>query len=188
MRSSISAVASAIVILMCSFVVVPQKSINHGGKIETKYDGFALETVMKLRRMKVSCDGFKDNFKEGCASIEVALHCPGTQVSHVGKVTLQLVFETADWHQSHAPNQRDLSILVDSETIRLGRMSLMVSEASEWGEKKVETLAATIPYDVFKKVVASQSVEIKVGPSTVSLRDKNLLALRDLDSRIIATK
>jgi hypothetical protein len=60
-----------------------------------------LETIMKLRKMKVSCDGSKDNFKEACVSIELGLHCPGTQVSHVGSVSLQLIFETADWNHAH---------------------------------------------------------------------------------------
>ena len=50
-----------------------QKPINHGGKIETKYDGFNYETVMRLRKMKVNCDGFKDKFKDACVSIEVSV-------------------------------------------------------------------------------------------------------------------
>jgi hypothetical protein len=31
-------------------------------------------------------------------------------VSYVGRVTLQLIFETKSWNQSHGPNQRELSI------------------------------------------------------------------------------
>ncbi|HEX7174759.1 MAG TPA: hypothetical protein VF240_05705, partial [Pyrinomonadaceae bacterium] len=37
--------------------------IKHGGKIEMKYDGFNLETVVALRKMQVTCGsgkGFKD--------------------------------------------------------------------------------------------------------------------------------
>jgi len=59
----------------------PQTPVKHGGKIETRYDGFNYETVMRLRKMKVNCDGFKDKFKDACVSIEVMLHCPGTQVN-----------------------------------------------------------------------------------------------------------
>jgi len=186
MRQFVSLLACGFVILFHSLVVLPQKPINHGGKIETKYDGFALETVMRLRKMKVSCDGSKDNFKEACVSIEVALHCPGTQVSHVGSVSVQLVFETADWNHAHGPNQRELSLVVDAETFRLGKMRLLPS-TSEWSEKMVETLEATISYDLFKKMIASQSVEMQVGPSTVALRDKNMLALRDLDNRVVVS-
>lgn len=188
MRKAFTIIACVAIVLVNSAIALPQKPINHGGKIETRYDGFTFETIMKLRKMKVSCDGFKDNFKEGCVSIEVALHCPGTQVSHVGSVKVQLIFETANWNQAHGPNQRELSLVTDSETVRLGRMQLIPTQTSEWSEKMVETLEATIPYEAFKKMVTSQSVEMQVGGSTVALREKNLLALRDLDSRVIATK
>jgi len=187
MRKFVSLLACGFVVLCHSLVVLPQKPINHGGKIETKYDGFAFETVMKLRKMKVTCEGSKDNFKEACVSIEVALHCPGTQVSHVGSVSMQLIFETADWNHAHGPNQRELSLVADAETMHLGKMRLVPSTA-EWSEKMVETLEVTVSYDVFKKMLASQSVQMQVGPSTVELRDKNMLALRDLDNRVIATK
>ncbi len=188
MRKATGIVACVAVILFTSINVVPQKPVKHGGKIESRYDGVKFETIMKLRRMKITCDGFKDNFKEGCVSIEVALHCPGTQVSHVGSVKVQLIFETANWNQAHGPNQREFSLVVDTETVRLGRMQLVPTETSEWSEKMVETLEATIPYDAFKKMVTSQSVEMQVGGSTVALREKNLLALKDLDSRVIVTK
>src|SRR6476619_7453441 len=76
-----------VLILSCSAVLLfqpagakpqGQDAVKHGGKIETKYDGFNYETVMRLRKMKVTCDGFKDKFKDACVSIEVELHCPGT--------------------------------------------------------------------------------------------------------------
>jgi hypothetical protein len=51
----------------------------------------------------------------------------------------------------------------------------------------VETLELKIPYATFKKIASSQTANIQVGRSQVSLREKNLLALRDLNSRVIAT-
>ena len=60
-----------------SKAAIAPEPVKHGGKIETKYDGFNYETVMRLRKMKVNCDGFKDKFKDACVSIEVTLHCPG---------------------------------------------------------------------------------------------------------------
>ena len=185
MRKVIPALVCVLLILVQALVVLPQKPINHGGKIESRYDGVEYETVMRLRKMKVGCGGFKDNFKDGCVSIDVALHCPGTQVSHVGSVTLQLIFETKSWDQSHAPNQRELSIVADAETLKVGRMRLVPKGDTVMQETMTETLEATLPYDVFKKIAQSQSIEFQVGPSTVELREKNLLALRDLDSRVV---
>ena len=159
--------------------------VKHGGKIETKYDGFTYETVMRLRKMKVNCDGFKDKFKDACVSIEVALHCPGTQVNYVKHVSVQVVFENKDWVRLHAPDQRDLSIVTDTETLRLGRMTPVVKNQPGTWDTKVEVLEAQIPYAVFKKIAMSQSVELQVGRDAVALREKNIAALKDLNSRVL---
>jgi hypothetical protein len=185
MRKAISIIFCSILCLSQAHLSRAQKPINHGGKIETKYDGFALETVMRLRKMKVNCTGFKANFHESCVNIDVVLHCPGTQVSHVGSVTMQLVFESKSWDQSHAPHQRDLMLLADTETIKLGRMRLVPQVSTGTQERSTETLEATFPYEVFKKMVWADTVEMKVGPTAFTLSDKNLLALRDLNSRIV---
>jgi hypothetical protein len=103
-------------------------------------------------------------------------------------VKVQLIFETANWNHAHGPDQRELSLVADAETLRLGRMRLVPTQTSEWSEKMVETLEATIPYEAFKKMVTSHSVELQVGASTIALREKNLLALKDLNSRVIAMK
>lgn len=158
---------------------------KHGGKIETKYDGFNYETVMRLRKMKVNCDGLKDTFKDACVSIDVSLHCPGTQVNYVRHVTLQVVFENKDWVHLHPPDQRDLTIVTDAETLKLGRMTPVSANRPGTWETKVEILEAKIPYATFKKIALSQSVGIQVGSSAVELREKNRAALKDLNNRVI---
>jgi len=167
----------------------PQSSTapaKHGGKIETRYDGFNYETVMRLRKMKVNCDGFKDKFKDACVSIEVMLHCPGTQVNYVKQVTLQVVFENKDWVHFHPPDQRDLILVTDTETLRIGRMSPVAKDTPGTWDTKIEILEAKMPYAVFKKMVMAQSVEIQVGRDAVELREKNIAALKDLNTRVIA--
>ena len=166
--------------------VVPQEQqpVKHGGKIETKYDGFAYETVMRLKKMKVNCDGLKDKFKDACVSIEVALHCPGTQVNYVKQVTVQVVFENKDWVHFHPPDQRDLSVVTDTETLKLGRMTPASKRPGSW-DTKSETLEVTIPYEMFKKMALSQTLEIQVGRDAVELRKNNIAALKDLNSRVL---
>lgn len=164
-----------------------QKPINHGGKIETKYDGFSYETVMRLRRMKVNCDGFKDKFKDGCVSIEVILHLPGQQLNYVKTVTLQVVFENKDWVHLHGPDQRELSLVTDTETLKIGRMSPVSTNTPGSWDTKLEMLEIKLPYQTFKKIAHSQTVEMQVGRSAVELREKNLVALRDLDSRVLTS-
>lgn len=185
---------TVVIVLSCAAVLLfshagakPQSPVlvKHEGKIETKYDGFNYETVMRLRKMKVNCDGFKDKFKDACVSIEVALHCPGTQVNYVKHVTLRVVFENKDWVHFHAPDQRDLSVVTDTETLRIGRMSpVSKNQPGSW-DTKVEVLEATMPYTIFKKIALSQTVAIQVGGQAVELRDKNIAALKDLSSRVL---
>ena len=186
-----------LLVLSCATVLVFQPAgakpqspqspapVKHGGKIETRYDGFNYETVMRLRKMKVNCDGFKDKFKDACVSIEVSLHCPGTQVNYVKQVTLQVLFENKDWVHFHPPDQRDLSVVTDTETLKLGRMSPVSKDQSGTWDTKIEVLEAKIPYAVFKKIAMSQSVGIQVGRDALELREKNIAALKDLNSRVI---
>jgi hypothetical protein len=186
MKKLALALTFAAVLVFQPATALPQEQpiVKHGGKIETKYDGFNYETVMRLRKMKVNCDGLKDTFKDACVSIEVVLHCPGTQLNYVRQVTLQVTFENKDWVHYHPLDQRDLSVVTDTETLRLGRMNLVSGKTGSW-DTKVETLEATIPYQVFKKMALSQSVEIQVGRDSVELREKNVAALKDLNSRVI---
>lgn len=166
--------------------VRPQdQPIKHGGKIETRYDGFNYETVMRLRKMKVNCDGVKDKFKDACVSIDVTLHCPGQQLNAVHHVTIQVVFENKDWIHFHGPDQRNLAIVTDTETLKLGRMSPVSTNAPGSWDTKVETLELRISYETFKKIAAAQSAQMQVGKDVVELRNNNLIALRDLNSRVI---
>ena len=180
-------VFGCVAVLLCQAADVKSQDqpVKHGGKIEAKYDGFKYETVMRLQKMKVSCDGFKDTFKDACVSIEVSLHFPGTQLNYVGYVMLQVVFENKDWVHLHPPDQRDLIVVTDTETLKLGTMApVMKNQAGTW-ETKVETLELKISYATFKKIAMSQTAQIQVGRSQVALREKNLLALKDLNSRVV---
>ena len=184
MKKLVLVLSCAAILFVNPSSVKPQQPVKHGGKIESKYDGFNYETVMKLRRMKVSCDGFKDKFKDACVSIEVALHFPGQQLNYVGHVMMQVVFENKDWVHLHAPDQRDLSVVIDTETLRLGRMTPAAKQTGSW-DTKVEVLEIRVPYQAFRRIAMAQSVEIRVGRDAVELRENNRAALRDLNSRVI---
>ena len=161
--------------------------VKHGGKIEVKYDGFTHETIMSLRQMRISCQGIKNRFKDldACVSMMVSLHCRGTQANYVNYVTLQLVFETKAWDQGHPLDQRELSVVVNNETLRIGQMKLIGQSIDENLTEKLEIM---FPYEVFKKITQSQFVEMQVGQSRFGLREKNLDALRDLGSRVVEAK
>jgi hypothetical protein len=162
---------------------------EHGGKIETKYDGFSHETVVALKRMSVTCEamrGLHSTLKSLCVSIQASLHCPGRQLDYVRRATIRLTFEAKDWDSRHPANERELSAVADGETIRLGRMSLVSQGVSEsWlAEDMKETLEVAVPYEAFLKLARADHVEMSVGRTTFPMRDKNVAALRDLNNRV----
>ena len=154
---------------------------EHGGKIESKYDGFTHETTITLKKMKVTCGSKKGKFKEACVSLVASLHCPGIQLDYVRYVTLQLIFQTHDWDQRHPLDQRQLSVVADGVTYRLGQMTL-ASQSTD--TLMTETLEVTMPYATFLKVAKAEVVEMKVGPSQFELRQQNVVAFRDMVNRV----
>ncbi len=141
--------------------------------------------------MPVTCEtgkGMESTVKGVCVSLQVSLHCPGQQLDYVRHAALRFTFETKDWDKRHPLDQRDLTIVADGETLRLGRMRLAgqaqgVSESWLATDSK-ETLEARVPYESFKKIAGAASVEVSVGRTAFGLREKNVAALRDLNGRV----
>jgi len=197
MRKFVAALAGVLSLLVLFATAQPGKSfasqgtvdqvVKHGGKIESRYDGFTYETLMRLRKMKVQCSAFRDSFdyKNYCVSIDVTLHCPGTQLNFVRDVSLQVIFETKDWGLRHPVDQRELSVVAVGVNIKLGKMQLITQKDEPMKENMIETFETTIPYKVFKKMASAETVQVQVGKSGVEFRDKNILALRDLNSRVL---
>ncbi|MCM3869578.1 MAG: hypothetical protein ND895_02615 [Pyrinomonadaceae bacterium] len=161
-------------------------TVDHGGKIETKYDGFTHETVVMLKQMRVNCGGVKGSVKQTCVSLIASLHCPGKQLEYVRYAKLQLVFETKDWDKRHPLEERDLFVVADGKTLRLGRMGLVNQNVAGdwWADVMKEVLEIAVSYKTFETIAQAQTVEIKVGKSAFALQQKNLEALGDLSLRV----
>lgn len=164
-------------------------TLDHGGKIDAKYDGFAYETIVTLKKMKVNCGdakGFKDIGKDMCVSLSASLHCPGKQLDYVRGARLQLVFETKDWYARHPLGSRELVVVVDGETIRLGKMALVTQGVGDGlvDDKMREVLEVSFRHETFERIAQARNVEMKVGGTAFALREKNVAALRDLNNRV----
>ena len=163
-------------------------TVDHGGTIETKYDGFTHETVVLLKRMRVNCGGarLKSTVEQTCVSLIASLHCPGKQLEYVRYAKLQLIFETKDWDRRHPLEERELFVVADGKSMRLGRMGLVNQNVAGdwWADGMKEVLEIFIPYKTFSTIAQAQSVEIKVGKSVFSLQQKNLEALGDMNLRV----
>lgn len=167
----------------------PPAPPDHGGKIESTYDGFAHETIVALRRMSVTCEavrGLQSTLKGVCVSLQAALHCPGKQLDYVRRATIRLTFETKNWDSRHPAEQRELMAVADGETIRLGRMTLVSNAVAEsWlAEDAKEVFEISVPYESFLKLARAGSAALSVGRTAFALRDKNIAALRDLNNRV----
>lgn len=167
---------------------VPRR-LDHGGKIETKYDGFSRETVVTLKQMRITCGaakGMQSTIKDTCISFVVSLHCPGEQLDNVRNARLRLIFETKDWDKRHPTEERDLVVVADGERLKLGTMGLVKQDlgTTQLIDVMKEVLEVSIPYQSFNKIARAQTVEMKVGNTMFELRDKNLAALSDLNNRV----
>src|SRR6266545_4647008 len=94
--------------LNCSLPLRLLQIVDHGGTIESKYDGFNHETVVRLKKMRIGCSaakGLQSTVKDTCISVAASLHAPGIQLDYVRYATLQLIFETKDWDRRHALDQ-----------------------------------------------------------------------------------
>jgi hypothetical protein len=168
-------------------------ALDHGGKIVTVYDGFAHETVVALKAMSVTCGGARGTqgvVKGVCVNLAASLHCPGKQVDYVRSARLRLVFETKNWDSRHAPDERELSVVADGETMRLGRLELVKQNVGEgwFDERSREVLEVVVPYETFRKIARAVAVEMSVGKTAFALRDKNVAALRDMNNRVNLTR
>lgn len=164
-------------------------SFDHGAKIESKYDGFNHETVVTLKKMRITCGarkGLQSTLQETCVSFVASLHCPGVQLNHVRYAKVQLIFETKNWDQRHPLGERDLFVVADAERLKLGTMALATQnvDTSQLVEVMKEVLEVTVPYKTFNKIARAQSVEMKVGKSMFELQENNIAALRDLNNRV----
>ncbi len=124
--------------------------------------------------------------KDTCVSLAASLHCPGQQLDYVRYAKLQLVFEAKDWDQRHPVDARELLVVADGATLKLGRMALVNQNAGDARLVDVmrEVLEVSLPYQTFLKIARAQTVEMRVGRSVVALQEKNLAALRDLNNRV----
>jgi len=168
--------------------LMPQP-LDHGGKIEMKYDGFNRETIVTLKRMLITCGaakGMESTIHGTCVSFMASLHCPGVQLDHVRYAKLQLIFESKDWDRRHPLDERDLAVVADGEQFKLGTMALVKHgvNSTQLIDVMREVLDVSVPYQTFNKIARAQTVEMKVGKTMFELQEKNIAALRDLNNRV----
>jgi hypothetical protein len=176
-----------------SYAASIPRTLDHGGKIDMKYDGFNYETVVTLKKMRVTCGaakGLQSTLHDTCVSFVASLHCPGVQLDYVRYAKLQLIFESKSWDRGHAHDERELIVVADGESLKLGTMALSKQsiETSQLIDVMREALELSLPYETFSKIARADVVEMKVGKTIFALQQKNIDALRDLNNRVKISK
>ncbi len=168
---------------------LPLRTLINDGEIESKYDGFNRETVVTLKKMRVTCGkakGIESALHGTCVSLKASLHCPGVQLDYVRYAKLQLFFETQDWDKRHPLEERELIVVADGQQFRLGRMTLVKQDVN--GVKLVDVMAEVLelsmPYKTFNAIARAEIVEMKVGKTLFDLQPGNIEALRELNNRV----
>src|SRR6266498_4379231 len=120
---------------------LPLRTLINDGEIESKYDGFNRETVVTLKKMRVTCGkakGIESALHGTCVSLKASLHCPGVQLDYVRYAKLQLFFETQDWDKRHPLEERELIVVADGRRFGLG--GLQSSSKNAMGENSSTVL------------------------------------------------
>jgi hypothetical protein len=81
------------------------------------------------------------------------------------------------------PADRELTLDVDGETLKLGPMTQMKMTVVGYSLYE-QGLVLPLPFETFSKVASAKRVEVKLGPLAFRLTDANLSDLRDLLNRM----
>jgi len=77
-------------------------------------------------------------------------------------------------------------VVADGERLKLGTMTLVKQgvDLNQLIDVMREVLEVSLPYQTFKKIALSQTVEMKVGKTLFELEEKDVVALRELNNRV----
>jgi hypothetical protein len=147
-------------------------------QIETEFNGFSNETIVRLKKTSLNCDSISGMLKKKCYGLEVSVHYQGQQRKVASKVKIRLTAENKDWHNEA---ERSLQIVADKVRYDLGTMKLLSTQSKELTQ--VDILEQTISYPLFLKIASALTVKIKLGDKTMNLKPRIIAALKEIALR-----
>lgn len=191
--------ASIAIVLLLAYLVsaqsTPQRKFKHGGEIVTRYDKATNLTSVLLQsyRLKNSIGGPDEMVN----AIDLIAGFTYSGTGMVGNPkAIEFVLEISRLRpRSKKAEIKELTAEIEKQQISLGKPILIGStkehlegDIKGLGTLRIDTLkeklGVLIPVDVFRKLAAAKVVKLESGDVKVTLRDKQLEALRDLASRI----
>ena len=173
----------------------PQRKFKHGGKIVTEYDRASNLTTVLLQSypLKNSAGGPTDPVD----AIDLIAGFTYQGNDSIGDPeAVEFVLEIARSRpRGKKEGINELTAEIENQQISLGKPRLLGSANENLSgdiqglgtvriNSLIEKIGVLIPVDVFKRLAAAEQVKLETGDVKVTLRNKQLEALRDLASRI----
>jgi hypothetical protein len=161
-----------------------KSKFKHRGKIQATYDPAQDRTVVAFQPYVVTA-----NFHDRNESIAITagfIHPGQALASRPQFIEFGVLSQSRGGWQFEKENERELTLVIDGETIKLGAMKLVTARRFELGRGALfyrEDLAFTLPYESFVKMANAKKVAVKVGKTGLKLANEHLEVMRDLMSR-----
>jgi hypothetical protein len=158
----------------------PKRKFKHSEPIDTTYDQTKDETLVRLDRMWISEERLYPTILENNLLMTVFFTYPG-KVPRPPQ-TVVIAFLSIGKGAVYSKG-RNLTFYVDKTRLDLGAMDLIERQVLGHQEMR-EILSLPITYETFLRIVNAKKVRFELGPTTWSLTEHKLEALRDIASRV----
>ncbi|MCA1565658.1 MAG: hypothetical protein LC803_08460 [Acidobacteria bacterium] len=159
-----------------------KSKFKHDGKFQATYDRAQDRTVVAFQPYIVTYN-FHDT-RESVAITAGFIHPGQALTSRPQFIEFGVLSQSRGGWEFEQEKDRELSLVIDGETVNLGPMKLITARRFTLGALYYrEDLGFTMPYEGFARVASAKKVSVKVGRTELKLKNEHLEAMRDLISR-----
>ncbi|HZH31075.1 MAG TPA: hypothetical protein VEY11_09965 [Pyrinomonadaceae bacterium] len=181
------------VVLICAVSGAAQEQktkskFKHLGKIQATYDRAQDRTVVAFQPYVVT-----SNFHDPSESVAITagfIHPGRALASRPQFIEFGILSQSRGGWDFEGEKDRELSLVIDGETINLGAMKIITARTFTLGLNALyyrEDLGLTMSYEGFVRMASAKKVSVKVGRTELKLKNEHLEVMRDLASRAEAT-
>jgi hypothetical protein len=159
-----------------------KSKFKHDGKFQATYDRAQDRTVVAFMPYVVKVN--HDDAYESVAITAGFIHPGQVLTSRPQFVEFGVLSQSRGGWEFEQDKDRELSLVIDGETINVGVMKLITARRFTLGRLYYrEDLGYTMPYEGFMRMASAKKVSVKVGRTELKLKNEHLEALRELASR-----
>ena len=172
---------------------IAKRRFKHRGQIVSSYDKSSNKTTVVLNPYEIPGSAADQGENKEYFSIMCGFIYQGrTMIGYPETVEFHIISDGTRGFKFDDEKKRTLSIEIDGERIRLGKMTLVRSKHFAFGSSPVnlarngylEELSIILTYQGLVKLAEGKKVSLLVGEQKIVLDNEHMEALRDLASRI----